>query len=1073
MSDYNTFAILTPFDNKGNSVTAIRLSINAKRFRTGTPGPSSVAEEPTIPSRASTPGPEDENPASARPHTPPANYIRLGLDDILKDPTHMWQLGTKTETSDFVLGYRGTKLVSSSHCNITIDDDLWIWLHDHSTYGTAVGYDDQMADQIRKRDTWILSYEPGWEAISLGKKITIHVGQMAFNIEFPNHQEGHPRYIQNLRAFIENCKRGYPPLASLGLASVPSTKNPSLDLTPNTSPLYLDYERLGGGSFGEVWRTIKLRDGKHYAAKRYFPRNCPSHGKRKLDEFQGIYEVDEPWLKEIRKEFTIMKNNPHRNIVEVIDFVDTANPVLYMELYPLGHLDRAKVPPNHVATAFANILDGIRHLHENGVAHRDLKPENVLVKHDPFTVAIADFGESKVKEDNGTLLKTFCGTLEYMAPEIFPGMCDTESAGYGFKVDIWSAGVMVLTCFYNMPAAPPRPIRRERDRRVTDDDYRQWVQDWASTLLKGLYDHRSDKVLKVLMRMLERDPQRRWSAMQCLDYGVDIDLFKETNDGRYVGADDPDFRDDDSGDDDDDDGTKTLTARSPTVRFWENHPSKSSSIRSKILPLFNRVQSFEIAITTATSNHQSADPVGASVEISLEVKFARCEIETCEELTIDEFDYDTNEELHADILSTMVMFLDQMGISPKPATVERNADSELLYYIQYNNQGGSLLQSNMFETAGIAFAFEACLAKSNSGATRAKYHLNMAIILPLIFICIGEITQRLFVWQFGVDLTEEKGRSGRYWWFLYDIACVELQSGDLAKALVSHLEILGDLKKIYGPEGEMTIESDYTIGLTHHLMGNLELSDKASFPSTERHASFVEDRKFLSFCEMRIIVGNHMFLPRLSSGKRSGEILVEVVKREDRHLIELWTAELCAAVAWLESLGLIHGDLRPTNILIDAEDHFKLVDFDCVERIGTRSYGGAPPWARLRPEDGIGEGSFGFYGPKTEQFAIGSLVYFMTRGFEPYEDLDDPETDVIDLFKENIFPRIQEDDTLDRVINRCWRGSYTSTSDLSRETALLPGAENMPTTVSLSADYCAAMRIECEKLVESGLLEKD
>lgn len=213
---------------------------------------------------------------------------------------------------------------------------------------------------------------------------------------------------------------------------------------------------------------------------------------------------------------------------------------------------------------------------------------------------------------------------------------------------------------------------------------------------------------------------------------------------------------------------------------------------------------------------------------------------------------------------------------------------------------------------------------------------------------------------------------------------------------------------------------------------------------------------------------------RLQRNQRQEEgINVEVVKIEDRHLIERWTAELCAAVAWLESLELIHGDLRPTNILIDAEDHFKLIDFDSTESIGTESYGNAPPWARLRPEDGIGEGSFGFYGPKTEQFTIGSLVYNMTRGFEPYGDLDRPEGDVIDLLKDNIFPRTQEDDALDRIINRCWRGSYTSTGDLSRETALLLGAADMPTTVPLSADYCAAMRKECDELIMSGLLEKD
>ena len=44
---------------------------------------------------------------------------------------------------------------------------------------------------------------------------------------------------------------------------------------------------------------------------------------------------------------------------------------------------------------------------------------------------------------------------------------------------------------------------------------------------------------------------------------------------------------------------------------------------------------------------------------------------------------------------------------------------------------------------------------------------------------------------------------------------------------------------------------------------------------------------------------------------------LEVLRVEDRRLVERWAAELSAAVAWLESLGLVHADLRPPNILFD------------------------------------------------------------------------------------------------------------------------------------------------------------
>ncbi|EAL91111.1 hypothetical protein KXX54_006936 [Aspergillus fumigatus] len=91
--------------------------------------------------------------------------------------------------------------------------------------------------------------------------------------------------------------------------------------------------------------------------------------------------------------------------------------------------------------------------------------------------------------------------------------------------------------------------------------------------------------------------------------------------------------------------------------------------------------------------------------------------------------------------------------------------------------------------------------------------------------------------------------------------------------------------------------------------------------------------------------------------------------------------ELCSAVSWLESLGRVHGDIRPPNLLLDAEDHLKLADFDSVASVGEPYAGAAPPWARLLgSEAGSENGTFGMCGARTEQFAIGSIIYSMKGG---------------------------------------------------------------------------------------------
>jgi serine/threonine protein kinase len=68
--------------------------------------------------------------------------------------------------------------------------------------------------------------------------------------------------------------------------------------------------------------------------------------------------------------------------------------------------------------------------------HRDLKPENVLLMHDG-QMKLADFGFCKqLTSKNGTV-RTFCGTAEYIAPEIY------QRLSYSFPVDYWSLGVMI------------------------------------------------------------------------------------------------------------------------------------------------------------------------------------------------------------------------------------------------------------------------------------------------------------------------------------------------------------------------------------------------------------------------------------------------------------------------------------------------------------------------------------------------------------------------------------------------------------------------------------------------------
>jgi len=155
----------------------------------------------------------------------------------------------------------------------------------------------------------------------------------------------------------------------------------------------------------------------------------------------------------------LMRNIRHPNIVGLHEVFETDRHLcLVIELVRGGdlleHLN-GQGPLSEAAarSLMTQLLLALQYLHEQGIIHRDLKPDNVLLApSSPHPqVKISDFGLAKRLRGEYGLASTFCGTREYVAPEVLS--CD--GGGYSAAVDLWSAGVIL---YMLLSGAPPSAI---------------------------------------------------------------------------------------------------------------------------------------------------------------------------------------------------------------------------------------------------------------------------------------------------------------------------------------------------------------------------------------------------------------------------------------------------------------------------------------------------------------------------------------------------------------------------------------------------------------------------------------
>ena len=198
--------------------------------------------------------------------------------------------------------------------------------------------------------------------------------------------------------------------------------------------------RLGGGKYGDVFLGRNSETKTIVAAKRVW-----------------VDEDDKEEVEDVMKEVKVLeKIPPHKNIVSFLGTEQTDECLWIFQTYcNAADLNKFCLHNNvdlcdkmHILTECAA---AIVHLHglDPAVVHRDLKRENILIakEKDTTTVKLCDFGVSRVasRDTSGATvyMGTFCGTGEFMSPELFPFERGTPIS-YKKSVDIFSMGLVCV-----------------------------------------------------------------------------------------------------------------------------------------------------------------------------------------------------------------------------------------------------------------------------------------------------------------------------------------------------------------------------------------------------------------------------------------------------------------------------------------------------------------------------------------------------------------------------------------------------------------------------------------------------
>ncbi|KAJ8913941.1 hypothetical protein NQ315_015178, partial [Exocentrus adspersus] len=276
-----------------------------------------------------------------------------------------------------------------------------------------------------------------------------------------------------------------------------SVKHVRIVDTKNLYEVYDFKEEIGHGSYGTVISTIEKQTGKNYAIK--IVNKCTTGANQ---------------LEELYSEIKILKSVDHPNIIHLERVYESPRKIYMVLERCLNSLHTAfKIHKSYTEKDTRKIVkqlvNAVYYLHKHDIVHRDIKLENILLADNPadqtdkYFIKLSDFGLSIVKTGAGiqSMLKEFCGTTIYMAPEIL------LQRTYSELCDVWSIGVILYLLLFG-----------EYPFFANSEDQLQHKICNDVPIFQNPNVILSYEVIDLIKCLLEKDPVNRITALEILQH---------------------------------------------------------------------------------------------------------------------------------------------------------------------------------------------------------------------------------------------------------------------------------------------------------------------------------------------------------------------------------------------------------------------------------------------------------------------------------------------------------------------------------------------------------------------------